>query len=593
VFIAEQQSIEAQIISYCKKEELPDPEDFQWSPIPFSGEWGISTSFFRLAAAEARQLKAKGQKPSPVNQRAQEIAAAITERLGTPKGFSRIEAINGYLNLYFSTAEYSKRVIDLVLDRGADFGIGKLNGQRVMVEYSQPNTHKAFHVGHLRNAILGSATCNILESAGYEVVRANYIGDIGLHVIKWLWNYINFHQGEKPGEDKTRWMGDIYAEADRRLHENPEYEEEVRKLFSRWDKREPEIIDLWKKTRDWSLDGFDQIYSILGVRFDRIYLESEVEDSGKELVEEMIERQIAEDERPEGPVIVRLDDLLGLKKEKYRVLVVLRSDSTSLYSTKDLSLAIKKFEEYDLDRSIYVIDVRQSLYMQQIYKTLEILGYPWAENCYHLAYEIVNLPGNVTMSSRDGTVVLLEDLIREAKSRAYQIVNQKNPNLEANEKEKISASVALGALKYTMLARDNAKVVTFDWESALNFEGQAAPYIQYANVRANSILRRAAASPNSKHIQPNYDLHPTEIQLIDLISRLPGEVQRSAEELKTLHLTNLAYNIARAFNDFYNQCPVLSTEAEIKDFRLRLVAATRQTITNILSMLGIEAPELM
>jgi len=593
VFIAEQQSIEAQIISYCKKEELPDPEDFQWSPIPFSGEWGISTSFFRLAAAEARQLKAKGQKPSPVNQRAQEIAAAITERLGTPKGFSRIEAINGYLNLYFSTAEYSKRVIDLVLDRGADFGIGKLNGQRVMVEYSQPNTHKAFHVGHLRNAILGSATCNILESAGYEVVRANYIGDIGLHVIKWLWNYINFHQGEKPSEDKTRWMGDIYAEADRRLHENPEYEEEVRKLFSRWDKREPEIIDLWKKTRDWSLDGFDQIYSILGVRFDRIYLESEVEDSGKELVEEMIERQIAEDERPEGPVIVRLDDLLGLKKEKYRVLVVLRSDSTSLYSTKDLSLAIKKFEEYDLDRSIYVIDVRQSLYMQQIYKTLEILGYPWAENCYHLAYEIVNLPGNVTMSSRDGTVVLLEDLIREAKSRAYQIVNQKNPNLEANEKEKISASVALGALKYTMLARDNAKVVTFDWESALNFEGQAAPYIQYANVRANSILRRAAASPNSKHIQPNYDLHPTEIQLIDLISRLPGEVQRSAEELKTLHLTNLAYNIARAFNDFYNQCPVLSTEAEIKDFRLRLVAATRQTITNILSMLGIEAPELM
>jgi len=593
VFIAEQQSIEAQIISYCKQEELPDPEGFQWSPIPFSGEWGISTSFFRLAAAEARQLKAKGQKPSPVNQRAQEIAAAITERLGTPKGFSRIEAINGYLNLYFSTAEYSKRVIDLVLDRGADFGIGKLNGQRVMVEYSQPNTHKAFHVGHLRNAILGSATCNILESAGYEVVRANYIGDIGLHVIKWLWNYINFHQGEKPSEDKTRWMGDIYAEADRRLHENPEYEEEVRKLFSRWDKREPEIIDLWKKTRDWSLDGFDQIYSILGVRFDRIYLESEVEDSGKELVEEMIERQIAEDERPEGPVIVRLDDLLGLKKEKYRVLVVLRSDSTSLYSTKDLSLAIKKFEEYDLDRSIYVIDVRQSLYMQQIYKTLEILGYPWAENCYHLAYEIVNLPGNVTMSSRDGTVVLLEDLIREAKSRAYQIVNQKNPNLEANEKEKISASVALGALKYTMLARDNAKVVTFDWESALNFEGQAAPYIQYANVRANSILRRAAASPNSKHIQPNYDLHPTEIQLIDLISRLPGEVQRSAEELKTLHLTNLAYNIARAFNDFYNQCPVLSTEAEIKDFRLRLVAATRQTITNILSMLGIEAPELM
>jgi len=593
VFIAEQQSIEAQIINYCEQEKLPLPEDFQWSPIPFSGEWGISTSFFRLAAAEARELKAGGQKPSPVNQRAQEIASAIANRIGNPKGFSRIEAINGYLNIYFSTAEYSKRVIDHVLDKGADFGKGNPNGQRVMVEFSQPNTHKAFHVGHLRNVILGSAICNILESAGYEVVRTNYIGDIGLHVIKWLWNYINFHQGEQPGEDRTRWMGDIYAEADRRLHENPEYEEEVRKLFSRWDKRDPKIIDLWKETRDWSLDGFDQIYSILGVRFDRIYLESEVEDSGKELVEEMIERQIAEDERPEGPVIVRLDDLLGLQKEKYRVLVVLRSDSTSLYSTKDLSLAIKKFEEYDLDRSIYVIDVRQSLYMQQIYKTLEIMGYPWAENCYHLAYEIVNLPGNVTMSSRDGTVVLLEDLIREANSRAYQIVDQKNPNLDEKEKRSISTSVALGALKYTMLARDNAKVVTFDWENALDFEGQAAPYIQYANVRANSILRRVESSQNPESIQPNYKLHPTEIELIDLISRLPQEIQRSADELKTLHLTNLAYNIAKAFNNFYNQRPVLNAEIEVRGFRLRLVDATRQTLTNILSTLGIVAPELM
>ena len=592
MFIEEQQAIEEQIQAYCLATNLPVQDDLLWNPIPFSGEWGISTSFFKLAAQEARTLKARGEKPIPVPQRAQEIASAIAEIVGTPKGFSRVEALNGYLNLYFSTAEYSSRVVNQVIELGKVFGKSEANNQRVMVEFSQPNTHKAFHVGHLRNVILGSTICNILESAGYEVVRANYIGDIGLHVIKWLWNYLNYHYGEQPDQDKTRWMGDIYAEADRRLQEHPEKETEVRELFARWDKRDPDIVDLWKKTSQWSLEGFDQIYDLLGVHFDRIYLESEVEESGKELVEELVKRGIAEDERPEGPVIVRLDDLLGLKKEKYRVLLVLRSDGTSLYSTKDLPLAILKFEEYDLDRSIYVIDVRQSFYLQQIYKTLEILGYPWAGDCYHLAYEIVNLPGNVTMSSRDGTVVLLEDLVREAKDRAFQIVEEKNPTLSTKEKEEISSSVALGALKYTMLARDNVKIVTFDWESALDFEGQAAPYIQYACVRANSILRRTG-NPLPEPIIPSYDLHRTEIQLVDLISRIPGEIQRAAEELKPLHITNLAYSIARAFTDFYNQCPVLRAEPEVRDFRLRLVAASRQAITNVLAILGIKAPESM
>jgi arginyl-tRNA synthetase len=272
--------------------------------------------------------------------------------------------------------------------------------------------------------------------------------------------------------------------------------------------------------------------------------------------------------------------------------VILRSDGTSLYATKDLPLAILKFKEYDLDRSVYVIDVRQSLYLQQVFKTLEIMGYPWSKDCYHLAYEIVNLPGNVTMRSRDGTVVLLEDLIREANTRAYQIVTEKNPVLTENEKGEIANAVAIGALKYTMLARENEKIVTFDWESALNFDGQAAPYIQYACVRANSILRRSNQEPMGS-VAPEYELHPTEVQLIDLISRVPFEIQRSAEELKPLHLTNLVYSIAKAFSDFYNQCPVLKTSGNQRMFRLRLVLAVRQTLTNLMVLLGIVPLEKM
>lgn len=593
MFLAEQQAVEKKIRQFCEQSGLQAPRQMQWAPIPFAGEWGISTSFFQLAAQEAR-LPGKNRPVSGgVPQRAEEIAKKVAEFIGIPQGFRRVEAVKGYLNLYFSPQEFTQRVVDRVLQAGERFGQGEPKGQRVLVEFSQPNTHKAFHVGHLRNVVLGDTLCNILEAAGYVVIRANYINDTGLHVIKWLWNYQKYHNGERPGEDKTRWMGDIYAEANRRLEENPQYETEVRALYTRWDERDEAVMKLWEQTRQWSLEGFDQIYTTLGVRFDHIFYDNEMEKPGQQLVDRLIEAGIAVDERPAGPVIIRLDDLLGIEKETYRVLVVLRSDGTSLYATKDLPLAIKKFELYNPDRSVYVIDVRQSLYLKQIFKTLEVMGHPdWAQRCYHFSYEIVNLPGNVTIASREGTVVLLEDLIREARQRALAVVQEKNPTLTADVMEMVSNAVALGAIKYPMLARDNTKVVTFDWQAALDFNGQAAPYIQYAHVRANSILRRLEG-PFPGPVRPAYDLHPTEIQLIDLISRLPGEIQRAAQEMKPLHITNLAYELARAFNDFYAECQVLKADPPVSAVRVRLVAAARQALANLLGLLGIQTPDVM
>lgn len=589
MFALEKKHLENQLGDYCLQHEIPLPEVWSWTPIPFSGEWGIATSFFKIAAQEARA----GKKVN-VGQRAQEIAATLAEFLGTPEGFSRVVAVKGYLNLYFSTAEYSRRVVDAILTQREQFGRGAHKNARVMVEYSQPNTHKAFHVGHLRSAILGDVICRILDAAGYEVVRANYFGDIGLHVIKWLWNYMKYHAGEHPpAQDVTRWMGELYAEATHRLDEHPELETEVREIYARWDRDEFEVVALWKKTRQWSLDGFDDMYRMLDIPFDRLYANSDAEKAGKEIVQELIGKHIAMDERPNGPVIVKLDELLNLEKEKYRVLVVLRSDGTALYATEDLALAKIKFSEYpDLVQSIYVVDVRQSLHFQQVFKTLELAGYEWATRCVHLPYELVNLPGNVTVSSREGTVVLLEDLIREATQRAREVVEQKNPALPEREKETVSLQVALGAIKYPMLARDHTKIATFDWETALDFEGQAAPYIQYAHVRANSILRKAG-EVLADSLTPSFDLHPAEVQLIDWLSRVPAEIQRAAAEFKTLHITNLTYQIAKTFSDFYNQCPVLSTEGEVRIFRLRLVAATRQVLENLLACLGIAAPEVM
>jgi len=586
MFEIEQQEISQKIQNICIQMGLGLYEP-KWVWIPFSGQWGIATSFFELAARKARH-----DPLIKVNIYSAQIAEQVKEKLGNLPGIHMAQAVKGYLNLYFDSNLFAKKVVDQILELGLDYGTGKATKQKVMVEFSQPNSLKAFHVGHLRNMVLGAAVSNILESAGDYVIRANYLGDIGLHVITWLWNYQKFHSGEEPpAQNKIRWMGELYAEATKRRDESPENESEVRALFKLWNTKDKEIFRLWQKTRDWSLQAFDQIYAQLGISFDHVYYESEVEDAGKTLIDDLIKKGLAKDERPAGSVFVDLDQLLGTS-EQYRVLVLLRSDGTSLYSTKDIPLAIKKFEQYHLDRSIYVVDVRQSLYFKQIFKILELMGYSWASNCHHLAYEIVNLPGKVTIASREGTVILLEDLIREALQRALKIVEQKNPDLLLGEKNEAARSVALGAIKYSLLSRDNTKIITFDWDSALSVNGQAAPYIQYAGVRANGILRKVSNQiPVSQEI--GGELSEQEIQLIDYLARLPQEIQRAAKEMKPLLITNYAYEVARAFNDFYSACPVLQAENNIRDFRLRLVAATRQTIINSLTLLGISLPKVM
>jgi arginyl-tRNA synthetase len=600
MFEKEQQIIEARIKAVCEANEVT-LAPLKWSSIPFAGEWGISTSFFQTAADAARAGKGGGK---PVPQRAQELAEQVRgavlsgqskDQMGSEAGVSRVEAVRGYLNVYFKTSDFARRVVDNVLASRADFGRGAAKGQRLMVEFSQPNTHKAFHVGHLRSAILGDSLARIVDFAGYDTVRSNYPGDMGLHVIKWLWGYLNFHNGEEPETDITHWMGKVYSDATKRLEENPDLEAEVRTMYARWDKREPEVVALWQKTRQWSIEGFNQMYDLLDIKFDKYYFNSEEEQPGKEIVADLVKRGIAVDERPEGPVIVKLDELLGNKNEKFRVLVVLRSDGTALYATEDLALTLHKFRDYpDMVKSIYVVDVRQSLHFTQVFKTLELAGYEQAKKCVHVSYELVTLPGNVVMSSREGTVVLLENLIREAVERAKEEAKKKNPSLSEEQLDAVAKAVGLGALKYPLLARENTKIVTFDWQSALDFNGQAAPYIQYAHVRCNSILRKAGGETlNVQRSTFNYALDPSEIELIETISRFPSEVQRAAEEYKPLVIASLGYEIARAFASFYDKCPVIQAEPKVRAARLALVTAAKQAMANVLYLLGIQAPEVM
>ncbi|MCU0487340.1 MAG: arginine--tRNA ligase [Anaerolineales bacterium] len=604
MFDAEQAAIDSQVLTWCGQNGLPAPEALQWNPLPFAGEWGISTSFFQLAALEARTAPGSGTR-LPVQQRAQEISSQIAANLRLPSGFSRAEASKGYLNLYFNPSEYTRRIVGMVLEQGADFGRGQPKSEKVMVEYAQPNTHHSFHIGHYRNAILGEALARLVEFAGYPTVRASYPGDIGLGVITVLWAYDRFYRGQEPQgvHERGQWLLKIYVEATNLLtpkaDETPEettrreaYEFERREMLRQWDADDPQVHALWQETRQWSLDELDEILAMLGIHIDAWFFESEVDKPSKAIIDDLIARGIAEDDRPNGgPVLVKIDEKLGLKKEKYRTAVVLRNDGTTLYLTKDLALAKVKFDQYGVDRSIYVVDTRQSLHLQQVFKILELMGYAKAAQCHHLGYGFVSLPEGA-MSARKGRVVLFKDVADEAVRRVLEVIAEKNPGLPEGQRARVASQVGLGALAYAMLSVDNNKDIIFEMDEALNFDGHTGPYIQNAHVRANSILKKATEIPAESDFA--YPLTSHEIDLIDRISRFPAVVEQAAREYRPLLVASYVYHLASNFHSFYHGVPVLQADsAEMRTGRLRLVAAARQTLANAMNLLAIQAPDVM
>ncbi|MCC7118890.1 MAG: arginine--tRNA ligase [Anaerolineales bacterium] len=607
MFQKEQQLIEEKIKGYCTANDLA-LADLKWQAIPFAGEWGLATSFFQTAANEAKL--GKGSK-LPVPQKAQEIANQVAAQMGSVDGISRIEAVKGYLNVYFKTSDYAKRVVDEVLKSKNNFGRGEKKTETVMVEYAQPNTHHSFHIGHARNTILGEALARLVEFAGYETIRASYPGDLGLGVITVMWIYEKFYKGQEPEgvHERGQWLAKLYVEAtallEKKENETPEetaqreaYDAERREMYRKWDVGDEAVRNLWHVTREWSLEELRDVLRMLDVQMDVWFYESEVDEPSKLIVEELVQKNIADDERPQGgAVIVKIDEKLGLTKEKYRTNVILRRDGTTLYLTKDLALAKEKFEKYHVDRSIYVVDVRQSLHLQQAFAILKLWGFPQAEKCYHLGYGFVSLPEGA-MSARRGRVVLFKDVYDEAVKRALSVEAEKSADIPAEEREEIATQIGLGALVYSMLSVDNNKDIVFDINEALSFDGRTGPYIQNAYVRANSILKKSKVEGRkSDNLQPavfDYELTKHEIELIELISQFPQKVQQAAEEYRPLVMASYAYDLANTFHSFYHAVNVMQTEDEkIKNARLQLVSAAKQTIENALRLLDIQSPDVM
>jgi len=607
MFEKEQHLIEEKVKAYCAANDIALAE-LKWQPIPFSGEWGFATSFFQTAANEAKL--GKGDKV-PVPQLAQTIAEQVKAEIGSVDGISHIEAVKGYLNVYFKTSDYARRVVDEVLTSKADFGRGAAKGERVMVEYAQPNMLHSFHIGHARNTLLGEVLARLTEFAGFDTIRASYPGDLGLGVITVLWMYDKFYRGQEPQgvHQRGQWLLRLYVEANVLLEKKENetadqtaqreaYEAERREMYRGYDAGDQHIRELWKTLREWSLDELHEVLRMLDVKMDVWFYESEVDEPSKAIVEELIQKDIADDERPQGgAVIVKIDEKLGLTKEKYRTNVILRSDGTTLYLTKDLALAKVKFENYHVDRSIYVVDVRQSLHLQQAFAILKLWGFPQAEKCYHLGYGFVSLPEGA-MSARRGRVALFKEVYDEAVKRVLAVESERSGDIAENERMKIAQQIGLGALVYSMLSVDNNKDIVFDINEALAFDGRTGPYIQNAHVRANSILKKSKQGNMETGTQVDasfdYELTKHEIELIEQISRFPNAVQQAANEYRPLVMAAYAYDLANAFHSFYHAVPVTQTEDEkIRNARLQLVAAAKQTIANALHLLDIQSPDVM
>jgi len=510
-----------------------------------------------------------------------DVAKMLFDDVKLPKNsVFKEKSVNGiYLNFFFNRGKFVQQTTKQILKDKSKYGSATKKKKKIMVEFCHANTHKDMHVGHFRTTCLGAALANVLDLYGVKAIRANYQGDVGPHVAKCLWAYQKFHKGKTPKGDKAAWLGKLYAEGTKK---SEGHEEEIKALTRKIYDQDASIAPLWRKTRKWSLDAFDKIYKQLGVKFDKLYMESQIWKPGQRIAKKVLEKGIAE--------ISEEATVLNLQKYNLGIFLLLRYDGYPLYSTKDFGLAEAQWKDYKPDLVIHVVGSPQKFYFEQLFKTFEIIGSPLAKKSYHLSYEMVRLKGG-KMSSRHGTVVLYVDLVKKAKALLLKEVRKRNKKLASKTAEKIAEKLAIGALKYSMLRYANNRVIVFDLKEVLSFEGETGPYLQYALVRAKKIIKKAGKTATTHSEKCSTE---QEFTLAKSLASFPDVVVEAAEQYAPHKVANYAYKLSKQFSTFYEACPVLQAESDkLKAARLSLVQAFAVVLKNALSLLGIEEVEMM
>ncbi|MTI33080.1 arginine--tRNA ligase [Xanthovirga aplysinae] len=547
----------------------------------------------------------KQAKKSP-QQTAELVGQYLQEHMPEITAFN---VVKGFLNLVIGDKVWLKQFKTLYRDE--HFGFFPAKDQKVMVEYSSPNTNKPLHLGHLRNNFLGFSVANILKAYGYDVVKVNLVNDRGVHICKSMLAYQKFGQEETPkssGIKGDHLIGKYYVRFDQEykkevkaLVAEGKTEEEAKKqaplmvetqeMLKNWEKGDPETVALWEKMNGWVYEGFDETYRTMGVDFDKIYKESETYLLGKDMVEEGLQKEVfykKEDGSVWGDLVSE-----GLDNK-----LVLRADGTSVYMTQDMGTADLKYKDYGCEKSIYVVGNEQDYHFSVLFKLLKRLGRPYAEGMYHLSYGMVDLPTG-KMKSREGTVVDADDLMKEMFKTAELHTKElgKIEGFSQEEAQKLYKTLGLGALKYFLLKVEPKKRMLFDPKESIEFQGHTGPFIQYTHARISAILRKAhqlGYDPREESLEKIEHLHASEKSVVRLLNDFPEKIKEAAEGYSPSVIANYAYDLAKEYNSFYAAVSIFNEEnKDALRFRIAFSEAVAKTLRKTMGLLGIDLPERM
>jgi len=511
------------------------------------------------------------------------IAAELKAGLETEnfEFIDRIEAVGGYLN-FFVRPDYFISILKLILDAGADFGKSNIGVNKVVViDYSSPNIAKRFHIGHLGTTIIGNSLKKLHSFCGYKCIGINYLGDWGTQFGKVIAAYKLWSSEEKLAERGMDELVDLYVRFTKESEENEELHELAKNEFRKLEQYDEESTSLWKKFKAISLSEYEKTYKLLGIEFDSYNGESFYNDKMQTAIDELKVKNLLELDN--GAYIVRLDEF------KLPVVLILKSDGSTIYATRDIAAAIWRQNEYKFDKALYVTSAGQSLHFTQVFKVLELMGYEWAGRLVHVPYGTYSIGGE-KIASRTGNVVLLDDLFKDAIEHAAAVIENKNPELE--NKAEVAEAVGVGAVVFNSLLNNRIKDVNFDWEEALSFEGNTGPYVQYTYARTASILRKnesEAEDTDSCDYTPNAE----EIALIKCLSDFPNKVIQAINTYEPSVITRFALELCWAFNLFYHNNNILKSEIDCRQFRLQLAKAVNTTLGNTLNLIGLRETEVI
>ena len=536
-------------------------------------------------------------------QTAQEIGQYLVDNCEAIAAFN---VVKGFLNLVIAPAAWLFLLADMDADEHYGEKEATADSPLVMIEYSSPNTNKPLHLGHVRNNLLGWSLAQIMQANGNKVVKTNIVNDRGIHICKSMLAWLKWGNGETPelsGKKGDHLIGDYYVAFDK--HYREEIKElvaqgmdeekakqeaplikEAHEMLVKWEQNDPEVRALWEKMNNWVYAGFDETYKMMGVSFDKIYYESQTYLKGKAKVEEGLAKGLFE-RHEDGSVWADLTNE-GLDQK-----LLLRSDGTSVYMTQDIGTAEMRFQDYPIDKMIYVVGNEQNYHFQVLSILLDRLGFKWGKELVHFSYGMVELP-NGKMKSREGTVVDADDLMQLMIDDALKTSLElgKFADMGEEERNEIARIVGMGALKYFILKVDARKNMLFNPEESIDFNGNTGPFIQYTYARIRSILRKAQSSPSS--LSTLSTLNEKEVELIQKMSEYGAAVEQAGKDYSPSGIANYCYELTKVFNQFYHDYSILNEEDEQKR-QVRLVIARNvgKIIRNGMALLGIEVPERM